>query len=1136
MADAAIDYSDDFKAAGLVPVQPTAAPPAANTNLPAAAPQPALQASPAGGAPYQNPEISVTAKRLPPLPAKTPAPAPPVTDYSDDFRAAGLVPVVPAANAAAGPVGPAKVPEGAPGQGGGAPWNVGGKIVPDAPPLSPSDMEVAAAGLAKGGWDALYAAPNAANWLFNLPIKGVNAVAGTNIPTLSTDIGGEVARQVAAATGTTAPQDITPQGVGQRALYAAAQVPGQLASLAVGGGAVRQAAQTVAAATPAAAKVAGIIAGAGQTVQETPIARSIAPVAAGTAGQSAAEDLTPEPYKPYVGLLTNVGLTGLIAGLTEGIPAAFRAARNVLGRMGVGKQTFASAAGDVRATPQQADAVGQQLAKAGGPDLLTKLHAQAAAKGRIAEIDGQLADPALPAADRTALTDERRLLVPASGEMVPGARPTMAQTAVLPGGPALAETDLANIHGLEQRVRLGAKEPFIAQEGRSNSARLAALRGQATEGTPTAAVGDSVTTKLADLEAAEAAKVKAAADARVAAAAPIGGAQPPEAYGKALSDTLAASRAVQDKAMKDLAAKIDPDGTARLNIGPAQRQAAATLAGVKTEFPIVAQRIGEIDQQVGQMLRQSSEEAMPLEQRQALNTLRQERDSLQAMIDTGTTLHSDVKRVATAIANMPAVIPLQAHQALRANLSDALQTVAGNTTLGVHSPAMRQLMGIKAALDRSLAEAADRAIAKGGPKVAAGIDDAVTAAGKAAPKEFPGETITPEVAQRVVDFRNAYRDFKTTYDEGAVGNVLATDRYGSDRLPDIDKARAIFRRGVADPAAVDQYIKATGGEAPALALARDYLASELRQKGIIDPATGAVDLAKLQPWLKERSAVAAKLGGGLLDQIRTAAGAQRMYDDAVASQEAKIKAFQSGQTARVLKAVQAGSDPAQVVHSALASTDPSALADLIRQTAGNKDAREGLKRIIVDWADREMQSAVTANENENLLAATKFRKWVGRFDAPIEALFGPDGAATFRNIAEDMRAQNQRAVATPGSPTVPYGIEALKEKVSGHAPTAFSTVLAIGLGEVASHLSGLPGLPEVFGAGGGMLASALRQHAIASESELRQAALLDPSGLGRLLLQRVQPNGAMPPSLGRRILQRLQTTLLVNGIAGAQGR
>lgn len=1398
-----VDYSADFEAAGLKPVPSTT-----TSSWP-------VQNTPVVDGVAGLPDQTVSAKLSPgdvgykpQAGADSGAPAG-QGDYSDDFKAAGLVPIAPPS----APAAPALPPSGGPAAAGahmpapvvppvpGAPPAPPGPAAaaPEAPVQEgPSNAKVLMAGLAQGGWGALAAIPNATNWLFNLPIKGINAATGADLPTLSTDVAGDVSRVLAGATGGLSPYDVHPEGIRQRALMAMAQAPGLVAGFGLGGAGLAGAAGVIGEALPALAGVAKVAGGVGQTMAEAPAVSSVRipgtaglpsalqrlpvpsamgtiPVAVGQAGQSIGEDLSPEWAKPYVGMFANMGLTGLTAGLAMGTPAAIKVAGDVLQRVGVGKQSFPSASGPVRATPRQAAAVGQEInTAAGGGDLLLKLQTQAAIRGRIVEIDNALADPKIPQADADALRDERRLLVPESGELVPGARPTLAQVAGLPGGPKMSEEQLSGLTGYETGARLKNKEAFIAAEGRNNSKRLAALRGQADQGADTKPFGDHYTQRMADLETATQ-EVVADATRKLRETYERGDNQQEQhEAASALRNVLAAARAVQDRMMKDEAAAIDPDGTARFDIGPAISQGRATLDGIKMDFPEAVQRIGEIDHELSGLLHFGSKEGLPLEMRQRVEELERERIGYQAMIDTGATLHPAVEKMARALAGMQRVIPLRAHQVVRSNISKAIQEVAANQAIGVHSPAMAQLMGMKAAMDRSLAEAVDRAVGKGGPKVGKLIDDLVSRAerdvepavmrvpkeptrltdfikanggiqdpggdvlamiggrrfarglinargmtqddlahkaweqgyfpehterpdinalldklasdirgapqysyqdaaevteynrvlgqndevdrlahqhgidpakmsrkqfydavaakvsaadeqrivdtaaaganasyeaavrdaadegwaeyrpvhdegaprtqedlereleqehdanpaapgaaggqgsgavgGGAAPvqggggqagrgagaagggaaqgngTQFPGENISPEVAKRGADFLKNYAQFKRTYDEGAVGNVLATDRFGTDRLPDIDAAKPIFRRGKVDPAAVEQFKAAVGGDEAALQLARNYLASELRFDGIVDPATGVLNKAKFATWARGRMAAAKQLGGNLAQQIGDHASAQDMYDKAVADQGEAIKKYQSGQTAQVLKAVAEHGDPVQVVERAMASNDPTKLSELVRQTAGNKDAREGLKRMVVDWVDREMQSAVKSGEDENLLASKKFRDKVARFDTPIEALFGRDGADVFRNVAEDMNAQGQKTTATPGSPTVPYGIEAIKHAAVHHSPTAMGVIAGTLLGHVAEHVVGVPFLGE----GGLMLGSVigrgLQQAGIKTEADLRKAALLDPSGLGRLLLERVKPGEAPSMSLMKRIGQRVQVGLAVNAM------
>ena len=1104
-----------------------------------------------------------------------------------------------------------------------------------------------AAGASEGGWNALTMLPNAANALTNLGIRGVNAVAGTNIPQFSTDVGGDLSKSLANATGGWSPTEVQPHGEAERIARTVGQVPGQMAGMGLGGAAVEAAAPFAAGIAPGAASVAQ---GAGQTLKEMPLARNFLPTTAGAATGQLAEDVAPEPLKPYASLAGNV-VGGLGVGAAQdAVPSAFGAAKNVVGRMGFGTKENL---GGVNVTAPQAAAVGQELSNAGGPELTAKLRAQSDAKARVAEIDQQLADPATTPIIAKRLAKEREGLVPQQGEIVPGSKPTLAQAAIGEGGPALPSESLTAINRMEQNARRDAPAAFIARETQQNSARRGAMQGQASETAQPAAVGKMFTDRLDALEGQQAAQVGAAASARGAAGgAPLGGLQRPEDYGAAMHGALTADQIAAKAQATRLYDAVPQDMTA--NVMPAKEAAAKVLASVG-----------------------------PVEG-----------------VATGTELHPAVAKMANVMAQMPDVVPFSALREMRANVGAAAREIAGNPQIGAESRPMRDAMALKGAIDQSIQEAVDRAVLGGGdagrriagelgaldqgsadslggaarsfsgtnPNPAGATGAAVSRAGglgvppgtsrtaknggnaRSAPrpvvplrtvpkepqrltaylkslggvrdpggdvrhmlggaKELPGllnkngvpldeaalrawengyfphhgeerptindllesldedlrgnpvysahdvdaadafniarehnqaaeraneedaqartqrakppleENITPEGAAAYQKASANYRDYKQTFREGPVGDVLATDRNNARKVHDLAVPAKFFRAGNVDPDAVAAYVKATGGKEPSLALARDYLVSELRDRGIVDRTTGAANRPKLQQWIKERQPALDALGGDLSDRLRTVDKAQEFYDTTVAKHEADIKEFQNGVAKEYLK-----EDPSLATAKALTG-DPTKFTRLAKAVAPNADAREGLKRAVVDWLQERMSSAQAANESENFLKSDQLQKWIAAHKPGLKILFGGQGLQNFEMIAADLRRQAQRATALAGSRTSTD--VAAGKMLGGHnGHSIFSFLAGETAGRVAEHFLHIPLSGEAGGALG-VVINSLRQHGIDTVAALRREALLHPD-LARVLMERVQ-NGKPGPVLARRLAARLQATLLSNQV------
>jgi len=942
------------------------------------------------------------------------------------------------------------------------------------------------AGLAEGGWNAAAMLPNAANAVTNLGIRGLNAVAGTQIPQFNTDVGGEASRALARATGGFSPTEVQPHGEPERVARAVGQVPGQLGGMALGGAGLEAAAPFLAPTT------AAITRGVGQTLRETPIARSALPVAAGAATGQVAEDVAPDWAKPYANIVGNLIGGGAAAIGQEGALSVGRAAANAAGRMGIGpKQSL----GGVAVTGSQARQVGEELNAV--PGLLPKLRA----------------------------TEDTQ-------ELVPGSKPTLAQAAFTPGGEPLAPDALARVAGMEKDARVANPGPFIAREAEQNSARLAAIQGQADTNASPQSVGQMFTRGLDALETQKATQAGAAGAARTAAAGPpLGGLQRTEEYGAGMHEGLSTEQATVKAARSSLFDLVPRDMTAAAN--PAKDAAAKVLASVG---PIQG-------------------------------------------IETGAELHPSVEKIATTISKWPDVVPFDVFRDIRSQLSEASRKIAGDPQVGAESVAMRQVTDLKRGVDQSIQDAVNRAIAPqstvgkalvtelsaisdraaaengavaSSQNSAAGIGEGPsgpTGAGISAQGGLPmppgatnsarnagagrpplEERITPEGAQAYKTAVAGWADYKGTYRQGPVGEALATDANKNRKTSDLMLPAKFFRRGDVDPAAVGAYIKAAGSNTSAVELAKDYLVSELRHAGIIDPKTGAMNVSDFDAWARQRQPAIQQLdaasGEALAPKLANARTAQEFYDQTVAQHEAAIKDYQNGVAKSFL-----GQDPVQAISRTLAANDPTKFTALARAVAGNADAREGLKRAVVDWLDQKVSSSTAATETEDFMKANVFRTWIERNKQPLKILFGGQGLQNFEMIGADLRRQAQRTQAVPGSRTSTDVAAGHKTGMfGGHGKSLFSFIAGEAAGTAAGHALNLPILGEALGGVGGVVVSALRQHGIDTVNALRREAFLHPD-LARVLMERVA-NDKPGPVLMRRLAARLQTTLLANQLGG----
>lgn len=397
-----------------------------------------------------------------------------------------------------------------------------------------------------------------------------------------------------------------------------------------------------------------------------------------------------------------------------------------------------------------------------------------------------------------------------------------------------------------------------------------------------------------------------------------------------------------------------------------------------------------------------------------------------------------------------------------------------------------------------------------------------------APKKSPAlqPNFPQEAADLYVNARPAYAKYKTMYRTGPVGEVLQPGPApGTFRLTDADAVRKFFSGGARQPEDVQKLIAAVGSPEGVAPLAREVLAWQLRDKGIIG-LDGTINAQRFSGW-QQRQAPTLKLFPGLADEFSTAAKAQEAYDASVAATRATKEAFEKGAARHFL-----GKDPEQSVKSAI-QAGPQAFREINTLLRGNDAAMNGWKAAVTDYIVQRFRSARPASEEVDFLKSGEFRKFVAQNRDSLKTVFGGQGTNLLENVGEELRRQAYRAEASSGSPTTQYLIGAKKEGLMPGGHGGNTTVMAL-IGEhLGEHLAGgaaaagaglahtvAPVAGAVAVAGGAKGLNFLKQRGIDRMNALAREAILNPQ-LGRLLMEKVKPNTELTPALSRRIAAAL---------------
>jgi hypothetical protein len=912
------------------------------------------------------------------------------------------------------------------------------------------------------------------------------------------------------------PDDVQPVNEAERMAQGAGGAVAQVPLMAMGGAAVSGAPGLVGGVGRSLAR-AGV-----ETVPQTALTAAATGIG-GAAGQ-AAEDAAPEAIKPYANIAGNLagaaGTIGAVAGARAGTNLIVRKA----GEAGIGRKTDI---GGMRATGAQINAAGNQVESALGPEGRQLLERTAATEKEATELEAKVSDPTATPDEQAAAQSRLRQIQSQRMNLVPGAEPTTAQVAQTPSAAAF-----------EKVHRVAAPEPFLQRAQDQNVARVASINAVQPEGNA-ASVGQMFTDHLNALEAAGQQRIAGASGAVSGATERLGGQQAPAAIGEAMRGGLEANNKVLQGRERTLWEAVDPDGKLALSIAPV-KQAAGKL-------------ISEVNPAVGDVLTAQEAAFLP------------------------------------AVANGPDVVSFSDLSALRSNIGAAQRELGPR--LGFDSRPLRRLGILKNAVDESIARALDEQVgqeaaaveagtlspektiasrlqaevadfharraaeARGG--VATGSDGLGGSRASSVPgsvgakvqttgrsgndagnQGLPGpESLTPNFGQAAADRYAAARqstlDRKSTYRQGPVGAVLRSGPGGAEfAIADSDVARKFFSGGAREPEDVQRFISAAGGQPEALQAAREYLANDMRARGITHP-DGTIDLAKFAGWQRTHSRTI-DLFPGLREQIADATTAQRTLDDVRSAHTDAVKKFQDG----VAKNFLGGDDPLIAVRKALSSGNPTqTFTDLARAVRGNAEAEAGLRRGVVDYILQRMSSVAPSGAGDvDFLNAATFQKWVRQYKGPMRALFGGQGSQSIEMVAADLRRQAQRTAATGGSDTAANLAAAKKTGVGAAAahqvPMTVLTLIGEHLGAAAhGGLGGLVGavaLPAL-----GSLGHSMRQAGINTTTGLAREAMLHPK-LAVELVQRVADRHRISAVTQRRIGAALQAAIAADMAHSAQ--
>ncbi|MFG1211035.1 hypothetical protein V5F72_01275 [Xanthobacter flavus] len=927
------------------------------------------------------------------------------------------------------------------------------------------------AGLNEAIYGTLGAPVDAATWLYNKAAGQVRGMTGAPVRNIEAPVGGsQWLAGVGETVGVNDPAKVQAGSMGEKIARAAgAGAAGMLAPEAVLGGLNR-----AGIVGEGAMNTLGQVFGHSASVGDAAINAGVG--AAGGVGGQMAGQVVPDQWKPLAE--TVGGMAG--AGLGVGAVAAGR-----------GVAGLPQAWRDFRLSDPatQERVAGERLQQWATDPAAVRDALDAAASSKQV---GLLTEPGAVARN-----------------LVKGSEPTTFQ---LTGDMGLGALERAS----------SAQNPaeFMQRRADQNTARVGALEAIQPKGAPEQVV-QVLRENLAHLDQTLGSKVDAALQAARVAADKLGGTGNPEAYGSSLRQQIAGARQVAKEREDALWKAVDPDGTlnvqatgtreAARNIVKGLEKSAAPLAGeergsiaIALQYPDVIQfrELAALRSRVSEAMREE------LDRRGATRVygrLSQLRGAIEA----------DIEGAVAAKAAMEQ----RAVQAGAMSEEDALEARLRNWT-NVWSDARRdsaQSAGGVASSGASFGSTADGAgFSRSGRSGSAPRDQGVQGPGL-----FP-DNLQPNfdeaAADRLKVASEATKQRAQTFDQGPVGEVMRGATSDNYTLPAGVVPGRFFRPGPRGFEAMQDLKSAYPG---AMNQIRAYAISTLRRDAMLPD--GTLDPAKVQRWRQVHAdtlRAIPEVDKMLADPVKAADALARM----AAFKKEQIDTFEKGAAGRLLGL----NDPADVTKTigGIFSRQDAVqqMARLARETAGNEEARNGLRKAVADYINlRFIGNTEGAASGTDMMRSDAFQQFL-RQNVPAlkQVLSGPE-IMTLQAVAADLKRSNRSlaAVKLPGGSNTTQDMNAVA-KAAG-AQSWLARILSPGALASAGAAAGsmtAGGIGAAAGAGGGAqlgrVIEAMRQAGLQSVDDIVRDALLNPERARALLAQvKGEPTKGQALSLAR---------------------
>jgi hypothetical protein len=1003
----------------------------------------------------------------------------------------------------------------------------------------------ALAGLNEGIYGTLGAPVDAVTWALNQGIRGANAVTGADLPQIKEPFGGS--RSISKAFGTLGvpePETVEATTTGEKIARGLGQGAGYtIAPEAALAGLGRAGLANVA---PKATEAAGQLLG--KAASPGAVATNAAIGGAAGAGSTAAMEAVPDPWKPYAGLAGGLGAGGLAAAgsmVPQGVREAGRVVGDYLAPLSAKGQerTAARIMRDAASNPTE---VRETLANL--PDDLVP-----GSKPTTFQVTG---DMGLGGLERQAATRAPAEFNQRRAEQ--NAARVGALEGIQPGGAPEA---------VSQAVR-----GRLAQIDQETTAAIDAARKQALAGADRAVGG------LPAIEQRAGAAADAARQRATGAADAIGGRGQPEEYGSTIRAAIRSAEDAARAKERALWDAVDPGWTLALEAGNVRTMAqdiarsipdtAKPMSGEEADIfgaaarlngVVSFRRVDALRSRISTEMRRELVENGQSPTYARLSRLRGAiEDDLQGVINRRVAEEAD----AVARGEMRAEDTIVARVGGWRDAWYERQAEAG----AINSAGVGGNAG-----ERSAAVLGSR-----GTAGEAGRRAGYSPGDQGLPRD---DGLVPNFDQaareRLTAATDSTRERAQTFNRGTPAAITRREgQTGPYRIGDAAVPGKVFVSGPKGGEEVARFRQIVG-DGPAMDALSEYAASQLRRYAL--QPDGTISPSRLETWrrmyadaLRAFPALDARLSDAdraartltetldvarettrLTDSLRKLvrpdgtidptwfanwrrnnAGAvrahpelERQFSDAAAAAETltaateakatRLKEYQAGLVGRLVGA-EDPADVTRIIGGIFSRQDAVAqMQRLVRETANDPQAREGLRKAVADHIRTRMTGNTEGGTSgQALLKSDQFQTFVKQNRAALATVFKPEEVSAIQAIAADLQRANRSlaAVRIPGQSNTAQDLTAIAK--SKETSLLGKIILAAGAAAGAGADGMTGGLVGLLGA---RTLAGMREAGLQRVDDIVKDAMLNPDR-ARILLSKVpvEPDQGQVLALAQR--------------------